>query len=186
MESDNARDKEILDWLLGRYISAGRRKKELEERLRTLDEERNNPIGGQSYDPMPHGSGNNDGAAGILLKISDVEEKILDQKRAAEESLVMITDILSVLPEESEEREVCELWYIDKMKWDEISSVTNWSARQCQRKKSDGLDYLLGNGSVQKRIRDAEPRFLTSIAIADERREKRKRREQKRLEDYDE
>ena len=179
-------DREILDWMLARYTRATRRKKELQDRLHDLNEEKKNPIKAIGYDPMPHGSGEGDGAAGILFKISDVEEKLLDQKREIADSLVAITEILDILPTKSEEREVCELRYLDRKSWEEIADILHFSTKQCQRKKNAALDYLLENEWVQIRIRDEAPHYEQCVAIADLRREKRRWQEELRNSEADE
>lgn len=174
--------RDILDWMLSRYVRATRRKAELQARLIRLNEEKGDPIKAIGYDPMPHGSGESDGTAGILYKISDVEEELLDQRREIAESLVVITKIIGILPTKSEEREVCELLYLDQKSWCEISEIIHLSERQCQRKKNDGLDYLLENEFVQTRIRDEAPHYEQYIAISEMRREKRARKEKAWLE----
>lgn len=172
--------REILDWMLSRYTRATRRKIELQNRLVELNREKEDPIRAIGYDPMPHGSGSGDGAAGILYKISDVEEKLLDQKREIADSLMEITKILDILPTQSEEREVCELRYLDRKSWPEISAIMHFSERQCQRKKEDGLYYLLENEWVQLQVREEAPHFRQCVMISEMRKEKRKEQEELR------
>lgn len=182
----DGKSKNILEWILNRYIAGIRRKKELEERLLVLDAERKSPIGGVDYDPMPHGQGGTgDGAAGILLKISDIEERIIDQKRTMQEHLRLTIDILELLPIESDEREVCELRYEDGKNWETISQKTNFSIRQCHRKKNDAIRYLLEFDWIKQMVTEEEINFDKYVALQDEKRDRRNR-PQKRLTDYDE
>lgn len=45
-------DRSVLEWMLGQYVRAKRRKKQLEIRLLEINAERDSPIGGQGYDPL--------------------------------------------------------------------------------------------------------------------------------------
>lgn len=76
-------DRSVLEWMLGQYVRAKRRKKQLEVRLLEINAERDSPIGGQGYDPLPRSGGNNEGAAGILMKLADIEDRIYEQKAKA-------------------------------------------------------------------------------------------------------
>ena len=79
-------DRSVLEWMLGQYVRAKRRKKQLEVRLLEINAERDSPIGGQGYDPLPRSGGNNEGAAGILMKLADIEDRIYEQKAKADKS----------------------------------------------------------------------------------------------------
>ena len=68
-------DRSVLEWMLGQYVRAKRRKKQLEVRLLEINAERDSPIGGQGYDPLPRSGGNNEGAAGILMKTESTSRK---------------------------------------------------------------------------------------------------------------
>lgn len=48
------------------------------------------------------------GAASIILKMSDIEERIYTQKEEVEKAIVRVMDILDYLPQDSLEREICE------------------------------------------------------------------------------
>ena len=102
-------DRSVLEWMLGQYVRAKRRKKQLEVRLLEINAERDSQIGGQGYDPLPRSGGNSEGAAGILMKLADIEDRIYEQKAKADKSMVSVATILNFLPEESMEREICEL-----------------------------------------------------------------------------
>lgn len=70
-------------------------KKQLEVRLLEINAERDSPIGGQGYDPLPRSGGNNEGAAGILMKLADIEDRIYEQKAKADKSMVSVATILN-------------------------------------------------------------------------------------------
>ena len=77
-------DRSVLEWMLGQYVRAKRRKKQLEVR--------------QGYDPLPRSGGNSEGAAGILMKLADIEDRIYEQKAKADKSMVSVATILNFLP----------------------------------------------------------------------------------------
>lgn len=43
------------------------------------------------------------------MKLADIEDRIYEQKAKADKSMVSVATILNFLPEESMEREICEL-----------------------------------------------------------------------------
>ena len=94
-------DRSVLEWMLGQYVRAKRRKKQLEVRLLEINAERDSPIGGQGYDPLPRSGGNSEGAAGILMKLADIEDRIYEQKAKADKSMVSVATILNFLPEDN-------------------------------------------------------------------------------------
>ena len=80
----------ILIWLLGQIYRAEKRKQQLDERLIRINAERDAPIGGVGYEPLPRSSGTGSGAASILLKLADIEERIYAQKAEIERSIVRV------------------------------------------------------------------------------------------------
>ena len=126
-------DRSVLEWMLGQYVRAKRRKKQLEVRLLEINAERDSPIGGQGYDPLPRSGGNNEGAAGILMKLADIEDRIYEQKTKADKSMVNVATILNFLPEESMEREICELRHIDGERSQRESRCQKVSATESTR-----------------------------------------------------
>lgn len=55
------------------------------------------------------------------MKLADIEDRIYEQKAKADKSMVNVATILNFLPEESMEREICELRHIDGHEWGEIA-----------------------------------------------------------------
>ena len=88
------KDELVLKWMLGQIGRAKKRKKQLDERLMEINEERNSPIGGVGYEPLPRSAGIGNGAASILFKLADIEERIYAQKTEIEKSIVRVMDIL--------------------------------------------------------------------------------------------
>ena len=74
-EKDQSAD--VLKWILGQTYRAKARKNLLDRRLKMINLERESPIGGRGYDPLPHSSGTSaTGAASITKKQADIEEQI--------------------------------------------------------------------------------------------------------------
>lgn len=145
-------DRSVLEWMLGQYVRAKRRKKQLEVRLLEINAERDSPIGGQGYDPLPRSGGNNEGAAGILMKLADIEDRIYEQKAKADKSMVNVATILNFLPEESMEREICELRHLDGHEWGEIAEGIPMSKSQCHRIHKAAMYELLEFNYVKELV----------------------------------
>lgn len=58
-------DRSVLEWMLGQYVRAKRRKT-ARGPASEINAERDSPIGGQGYDPLPRSGGNSEGAAESL------------------------------------------------------------------------------------------------------------------------
>lgn len=127
-------------------------KKQLEVRLLEINAERDSPIGGQGYDPLPRSGGNSEGAAGILMKLADIEDRIYEQKAKADKSMVSVATILNFLPEESMEREICELRHIDGHEWGEIAEGIPMSKSQCHRIHKAAMYELLEFNYVKELV----------------------------------
>lgn len=140
----------ILIWLLGQIYRAEKRKQQLDERLMRINAERDAPIGGVGYEPLPRSNGTGSGAASILLKLADIEERIYAQKAEIERSIVRVMDILAYLPVNSLEREICELRHIDMKSWRQISEQIPMSRSACAAHYSDAIDLLLQNARIQE------------------------------------
>ena len=98
MDATNNEKADVLKWMLGQIYRAEKRKKQLDERLVRIAEERDAPIGGVGYRPLPRSSsGEGNGAASIILKMSDIEERIYTQKEEVEKAIVRVMDILDYL-----------------------------------------------------------------------------------------
>lgn len=175
MEMD--RQREILKWMLWQIKRAEARKKQLDERLMRINAQRDAPIGAINYDPLPRGanSGEGNGAASILFKLSDIEERIYDQKAEIEKAIVRVMDIMDYLPVASLEREICELRHIDMKSWPDIEAEIPMSKRQCIEHYNKALEILLSFPRIQKLISDNADAYLAYIVEQGTRDEKRRR-----------
>ena len=110
-----SKEEKLLKEYLGQYYSCKTKKVQLEKRLRNISEEMNSPIGGKGYSPVNYGGTNRvgTGAASFVYRMSEIETRIENQKEHIEKSLLKIMDILDFLGEDSKERMVLELRYID-------------------------------------------------------------------------
>ena len=155
MESDI----EILKWILEKYNREKARKKRLDARRERLVEEHNNPIHGTQYSPLPRSNKVGDGAAGILFRIAEVEDRIVEQQAAVEKAVIQVMDILDYLPEASTERDIFELRYEDSLEWEDISKEVHLSRSQCHRRHRAALESMLQNKRITKIIEEARPAY---------------------------
>lgn len=172
-------DRSVLEWMLGQYVRAKRRKKQLEVRLLEINAERDSPIGGQGYDPLPRSGGNNEGAAGILMKLADIEDRIYEQKAKADKSIVNVATILNFLPEESMEREICELRHIDGHEWGEIAEGIPMSKSQCHRIHKAAMYELLEFNYVKELVMENRESYEYYIEKKEEARYRRENQARK-------
>lgn len=172
-------DRSVLEWMLGQYVRAKRRKKQLEVRLLEINAERDSPIGGQGYDLLPRSGGNNEGAAGILMKLADIEDRIYEQKAKADKSMVNVATILNFLPEESMEREICELRHIDGHEWGEIAEEIPMSKSQCHRIHKAAMYELLEFNYVKELVTENRESYEYYIEKKEEARYRRENQARK-------
>lgn len=145
---------EILKWLLGRIYRARQKKKRLDERLAKIRAERNAPLGGVRYKPLPRTSGEDEGAAEIVLKMSEIEDKIYKQQEEIEQAIVCVMDILDELPWDSLEREICEMRHIDTKPWQEIQDGIPMSRSQCYKRYNGAVAMLLSKEKIERMIEE--------------------------------
>lgn len=150
----------ILKWLLEQIIRAKKRKEQLEDRLIKINEERNAPIGGPGYQPLPRNEGKNEGAASIVLKLAEIEDRIFAQKEEVDEAIVRVMDILECLPASSVEREICELKYIDMKSGRQIEDQIPMSHSQVSVHFNRALDMLLQDEHIRQICKDNEDAYL--------------------------
>ena len=151
--------------LLRRYLSQYYRAKEkqaaLRKRLAELKAELNNP--GVKLPPLgstPTKRGNpSDGAASLIFKIGDIEDRIQKQIEVQIKSVSEIMDILDFLPAESEERDILEYRHIDCKPWSEIMDLVHLTRSPCFEHYNKGLDKLLTYKKVRATLEAYEARL---------------------------
>lgn len=159
--SDQARqDRDVLCWLLGVNIRAHKRADQLERRLQEIIAEENNPIGGVNYDPLPRGSGEGIGAASLVFKLADIEDRIIRQRDAIRQAIMQVMDILDYLPQDSLERTVCEQRYIDRQHIEAIADQIPMSRSGVYKVHDKAISILMEIEDVQKIIADNRLAYL--------------------------
>ena len=160
MDEKHNEKADVLKWMLGQIYRAEKRKKQLDERLIRIAEERDAPIGGTGYKPLPRSSScEGNGAASIILKMSDIEERIYTQKEEVEKAIVRVMDILEYLPQDSLEREICELRHIDMKPWKYIQESIPMSRSQCNKRYNKAIEMLLNKGRIDRMIEENEEAY---------------------------
>ena len=145
-------DEQVLKWMLGQIKRARQRKKRLDDRLMEINAEHFAPIGGIGYDLLPRSSGVGNGAASILFKLAEIEERIYAQKEEIEKCICRVMDILSYLPQDDIGREICEMLHIDGMKWNDIADAIPMSRSQCNVNYNNAIRTLLTFPRIQKMV----------------------------------
>ena len=144
---DREKQKDILKWMLGRAFRAENHKKQLKERLARIRQEMDAPYG------------NGDGAAARVIKLTEVEEKIVEQMKVVAEAEIRVMEIIEYIPIHEVARQILELRHIDMMTWYEIAEAIPMSRQQCSRKYKEALDSLLQYPEIQKKVEKAEPDY---------------------------
>lgn len=121
------------------------RKAQLTRRLKEVNAELNEPIGGMKYKCTPRSETNlvGAGAASILYRIAEIEDRIALQKESIEISMLKIMDIMDFLSENSTERMILELRHIDCRSWKQIMQEVNLTRTPCNDYYNKGLEKLL-------------------------------------------
>lgn len=150
----------ILKWLLGKAYRAENHKKQLKERLARIRQEMEAPYGAIRYDAMPRAQGESDGpAAALVLKLTEVEEKIVEQIKVVAEAQSRVMEIIEYIPIHEVERQILELRHIDMMNWYDIAEEIPMSRAQCHRRYNEALETLLQYPEVMEKVEKAEPEY---------------------------
>lgn len=148
-------DKDMLKEYLSQVYVAKKRKKQLEDRLKYIKQEINDPIGGHGYSPLPnHGSTAGAGAASYVYRLAEIEQRIYDQRDQVEMSILKVMDIMDFLPDQSIERMIMELRFIDCKSWKQITKEANLTRSPCNDYFNKALEQLLSFKKVQRIIKE--------------------------------
>lgn len=151
--------------LLRRYLSQYYRAKEkqaaLRKRLKELQDELNHPgVNTPPLDSAPRKDGRtSNGAASLIFKIGDIEDRIQRQIEVEARSVNDIMDILDFLPAESTERDILEYRHIDCKSWNEICDLIHLTRSPCFEHYNKGLDKLLTYKKVRATLEAYEARL---------------------------
>lgn len=149
-------ERELLKEYLNQYHAGRMKRTQLERRLKNIREEMNMPIGGYGYSPVNYGGTNKvrPGAASFVYRMSEIETRIEEQKNLAEKALLKVMDIMDFLEENSTERMVLELRFIDCKSWAAIEKELHLSRRSCFDYQSKALDSLLGYKKIKSVLKE--------------------------------
>lgn len=149
-------DKKLLKEYLNQYCISRIKRVQLEKRLKNILEEMNAPIGGYGYSPVNYGGTNkvSDGAASFVYRISTIETRIEEQKKRVETALLNVIDIIDLLDEDSTERMILELRFIDCKSWAAIGREVHLSRRSCFDYQNKALGKLLALNKVKSILRE--------------------------------
>lgn len=139
---------EILKYFLGRIYRSDKHKSQLDARIRGIEAKR-------KIEGFPAG----EDPASIRYWISDIEDRILEQKKEIDLAIAQVMDILDYLPMHSIERQICELRHIDFKPWGMISAEIPMSRSQVYRRYRMALDALLENQRVQAMMKEYEVEY---------------------------
>lgn len=170
MEREDAR--EILKWMLGQVRRAEQHKKELMERLERINEDRKHPIKAVGYDPMPRSAGIGDGAASILLKLADIEERIYDQRTEIENSIVQVMDIIDFIPQSDTARRIFELRHLDCLNFQDVADAIPMSKSRTYEIYNETIDKLLDFEKISQMCKENEDAYLEWYMNMENRRRK--------------
>lgn len=144
-------EKELLKEYLNQYYSGRIKRSQLERRLKNIRQEMATPIGGYGYSPVNYGGTNKvgPGAASFVYRMGEIETRIEEQKSRVEKALLKVMDIMDFLEENSMERMVLELRFIDCKSWAAIEKEMHLSRRSCFDYQDKALEALLGFKKVR-------------------------------------
>lgn len=138
-------NKELLEEYLNQYYVGRMKKAQLEKRLKNIQQEMDEPIGGYGYSPVNYGGTNKTGAgaASFVYRMSEIETRIEEQKSRVEKALLKVMDIIDFLEESSLERMVLELRFIDCKSWTAIGQEIHLSRSSLFNYRNKGITKLL-------------------------------------------
>lgn len=145
---------------LQQYHFARKKKRILEERHRTLSAELNAPAPGSAFRTMPTSRRTGtDGPISVVFRVSEVENRIEEQRQEMGKAILRIMDLIDLLPPNSMERTVMELRHIDCKKWERIAQEVHMSRSRIIDYYNAALDTLLSYKRTRRVVGDftAEP-----------------------------
>lgn len=141
---EHKQNKELLKQYLNQYYLCKIKKTQLEKRLKNIQQEMTTPIGGKGYSPINHkGNDVGLGAASFVYRMSEIETRIEEQKAKVADALLRVMDIMDFLEENSMERIILELRFVDCKSWMVIEKELHISRRACFNYQDKALEKLL-------------------------------------------
>lgn len=150
--------REAVKEYLQQYHMARERKRILERRHDTLMRELKAPAPGSAYRTMPTSKSipTQDGAVSVVFRLSEVEDRIEEQRKTMEKAITLVMDIIDLLPENSMERTVVELRHIDCKKWEQIGREVHMSRSRVHDYYLTALDIIRKNERAEQMVIEFE------------------------------
>lgn len=138
-------EREAVKEYLQQYHDAKAKKRILEERHRTISAELRDPGVGSTYRTMPTAKrqAREGGAVSLVYRISEVEDRIDQQREATAKAVLHVMDMIDILPQNSMERTVVEMRHIDCKPWEKIAQAVHMSRSRVFDYYNAALDTLL-------------------------------------------
>ena len=120
--TDETLGREAVKEYLQQYHTAVGKKRILEERHRVLSSELRAPSTGSAFRLTPPTKPTKtDGSVSVVFRISEVEDRIEEQREEMAKAVLNVMDLIDVLPANSTERTVVEMRHIDCKGWEQIA-----------------------------------------------------------------
>lgn len=132
---------DLRDWLR-RYRTARNRKRDLDNRLKNVLADLNDPPLGCQGSGSPGSGTPSAGAAAIAYKIDEVEQRIKDQQGRMAQIFLETSEVIDLLPD-IEDRQLLEKRYIDCQGWQQIEKDLYLARSNLARREAKALDTLL-------------------------------------------
>nr|WP_325300201.1 hypothetical protein [uncultured Dysosmobacter sp.] len=163
---------EVLKWILSQSHRARKKKAQLVERLERIRAESSAPVHTSGFSSMPKTRRKNTAVENTVITISEIEDRILQQQRHVEKSIIKVMDLLDILPEKSLEREICELYHIDDKSWPTIQAEIPMSRSQCYKRYNNALDIMLSDQRAQAAVEEGLEEYRAYKALENRARKK--------------
>lgn len=149
-------EREAVKEYLQQYHDAKMKKQILEERHRTLSADLRDPGVGSAYRTMTKAKkqAREGGAVSLVYRISEVEDRIDQQREAMAKAVLHVMDMIDLLPQNSMERTVVEMRHIDCKPWDKIAREIYMSRSAVFNYYNAALDKLLEFKRTRKLLED--------------------------------
>jgi len=159
--TNTTESRRILRRYLSQYYRAKEKQSALRKRLAELQAELDNPgVNTPPLDGVPaKGSHRSSGAASLIFKKAEIEDRIQRQIEVETKSVIDIMDVLDFLPAESTERDILEYRHIDCKSWNEIMDQVHLTRSPCFEHYNKGLDRLLSYKKVRATLERYEARL---------------------------
>ena len=151
--TDETLGREAVKEYLQQYHTAVGKKRILEERHRVLSSELRAPSTGSAFRLTPPTKPTKtDGSVSVVFRISEVEDRIEEQREEMAKAVLNVMDLIDVLPANSTERTVVEMRHIDCKKWERICKEVHMSRSRVNDYYNAGLEIIMANKRARKLV----------------------------------